>query len=132
MGRTELFFCFIFLSINYFLIFEFILFIFLYSRFLLDIYFTHINVCMSIPISQFITHPPNHLQLTAISSLHLFRPKMLVQSLIPLSLLNPTSNPLGHPINSTFKIYSESNHFLPLSAIKRITAIVSYRPLHFI
>ena len=58
MGRTELFFCFIFLSINYFLIFDFILFIFLYSRFSLVIYFIHsINsVYMSIPISQFI--PP--------------------------------------------------------------------------
>ena len=35
-----------------------ILFIFLYSRFLLVIYYIHISVCMSIPISQFITPPP--------------------------------------------------------------------------
>ena len=30
----------------------------LYSRFLLVIYFIHISVCMSIPVSQFITPPP--------------------------------------------------------------------------
>ena len=35
-----------------------ILFIFLYSRFLLVIYFIHISVYMSVPISQFI--PPRH------------------------------------------------------------------------
>ena len=37
-----------------------ILFIILYSRFLLVIYFTHISIYMSIPISQFIP-PPSHL-----------------------------------------------------------------------
>ena len=37
---------------------NFILFIFLYSRFLLVIYFIHISVYMSIPISQFIPLPP--------------------------------------------------------------------------
>ena len=37
-----------------------ILFYFLYSRFLLVIYFIHISVSMSIPISQFITPPPPH------------------------------------------------------------------------
>ena len=35
-----------------------ILFIFLYSRFLLVIHFIHISVYMSIPISQFFTRPP--------------------------------------------------------------------------
>ena len=35
-----------------------VLFIFLYSRFLLVIYFIHISVYMSIPISQFIPPPP--------------------------------------------------------------------------
>ena len=37
---------------------NFILFVFLYSRFLLVIYFIHTSVCMSIPISQFIPPPP--------------------------------------------------------------------------
>ena len=35
-----------------------ILFIFLYSKFLLVIYFIHVGVYMSIPISQFIPPPP--------------------------------------------------------------------------
>ena len=35
---------------------NFILYIFLYSRFLLVIHFIHISVYMSIPVSQFITH----------------------------------------------------------------------------
>ena len=48
---------FYFLFLNFFLNFR-ILFIFLYSRFLLVIYFIHINVYLSIPISQFITPPP--------------------------------------------------------------------------
>ena len=39
-------------------IFEFYFIYFLYSRFLLVIYFIHISVYMSIPISQFITPPP--------------------------------------------------------------------------
>ena len=39
---------------------NFILFIFLYSRFLFVIYFIHISVYMSIPISQFIPPPPPH------------------------------------------------------------------------
>ena len=38
---------------------NFILFIFLYSRFLLVIHFIHISVYMSIPIAQFITPPPH-------------------------------------------------------------------------
>ena len=37
---------------------NFILFIFLYGRFLLVIHFIHISVYMSTPISQFITPPP--------------------------------------------------------------------------
>ena len=37
---------------------NFILFIFLYSRFLFAIYFIHISVYMSIPISQFIPPSP--------------------------------------------------------------------------
>ena len=41
---------------NFFL--NFILFIFLYSRFLLVINFIHISVYMSIPVAQFITPPP--------------------------------------------------------------------------
>ena len=41
----------------FFLFFEFY-FMFLYSRFLLVIYFIHISVYMSIPISQFIPPPP--------------------------------------------------------------------------
>ena len=40
--------------------FFFLNFIFLYSRFLLVIYFIHISVYMSIPISQFIPPPPPH------------------------------------------------------------------------
>ena len=43
----------------YLFFFEFLNFIyFLYSRFLLAIYFIHISVYMSIPISQFIPPPP--------------------------------------------------------------------------
>ena len=41
-----------------------ILFISLYSRFLLVIHFIHIGVYMSIPISHFITPPPAHLYWT--------------------------------------------------------------------
>ena len=47
----------------FFLIFEFyFIYLFLYSRFLLVIYFIHISVLMSIPISQFIPppSPPRH------------------------------------------------------------------------
>ena len=47
----------IFYISNFFFYFNFILFIFLCSRFLLVIYFIHISVYMSIPISQFI--PPS-------------------------------------------------------------------------
>ena len=42
----------------FFFFLNFILFTFLYSRFLLVIYFIHISVYMSIPISQFIPPPP--------------------------------------------------------------------------
>ena len=43
----------------YFELLNFILFIFLCSRFLLVIHFIHISVYMSIPISQFIPPPPH-------------------------------------------------------------------------
>ena len=43
---------------------NFILFIFLYCRFLLVIHFIHISVYMSIPISQFIPSPPPPLPLS--------------------------------------------------------------------
>ena len=47
------------LFFSFFFFFEFLNFIyFLYSRFLLVIHFIHISVHMSIPISQFITPPP--------------------------------------------------------------------------
>ena len=48
----------------FFIYFEFLNFIFLYSRFLLVIYFIHISVYMSIPISQFIPPPPPTLPLS--------------------------------------------------------------------
>ena len=48
----------------FFEFFNFILFIFLYSRFLLVIYFIHISVYTSIPISQSITLPPQPLPLS--------------------------------------------------------------------
>ena len=59
-------FVWIYLKVNHFLrspsflffFFNLILFIFLYSRFLLVIHFIHISEYMSIPISQFITPPP--------------------------------------------------------------------------
>ena len=51
----------IYLFIYLFEFLNFILFIFLYSRFLLVIHFIHISVYMSIQISQFITpSPPPH------------------------------------------------------------------------
>ena len=43
----------------FFWIFEFYFIYFLYSMFLLVIYFIHISVYMSIPVSQFITPPPH-------------------------------------------------------------------------
>ena len=52
---------------------NFILFIyFSYSRFLLVIYFIHISVYMSIPISQFITPPPATRHFPPLVSIHLF------------------------------------------------------------
>ena len=60
---------------SFFLFFEFltfILFIFLYSRFLLVIYFIHISVYMPIPISQFITPPPPPRRFPPLVSLCLF------------------------------------------------------------
>ena len=51
---------FFFFYLMFFEFLNFILIIFLYSRFLLVIYFIHISVYMSIPISQFITTPPPH------------------------------------------------------------------------
>ena len=50
----------------------FILFIFLYSRFLLVIHCIHISVYMSIPISQFITPPPPRCHFPRLVSIHLF------------------------------------------------------------
>ena len=50
----------------------FILFIFLYSRFLLVIHFIHISVYMSIPISQFIPPPHHHHHFPPLVSIHLF------------------------------------------------------------
>ena len=50
---------------------NFILFNFLYSRFLLVIYFIHISVYMSIPISHFITPPPLHSCFPSLVSIHL-------------------------------------------------------------
>ena len=47
------------------------IFIFLYSRFLLVIYFIHISVYMSIPISQFIPPPPFP-HFPPLVSIHLF------------------------------------------------------------
>ena len=49
-----------------------ILFIFLYSRFLLVIHFIHISVYMSIPISQFITPPPLPRHFPPLVSIRLF------------------------------------------------------------
>ena len=49
-----------------------ILFIFLYSRFLLVIHFIHISVYMSIPVSQFITPPPPDRHFHPLVSIHLF------------------------------------------------------------
>ena len=45
---------------------------FLYSRFLLVIYFIHISVYMSIPISQFIPPPPPLPHFPPLGSMHLF------------------------------------------------------------
>ena len=53
----HLFTCLFAICMFYFFL-NFISFIFLYSRFLLVIYFIHISVYMSIPISQFIPPPP--------------------------------------------------------------------------
>ena len=71
MGRKELFFCFIFLYYLFKKILNLILFIFLYSRFLLVIYFIHISVYMSIPVSQFIPPPPP-CHFPPLVSIHLF------------------------------------------------------------
>ena len=46
--------------------------LFLYSRFLLVIYFIHISVYMSIPISQFIPTPPPSPCFPPLVSIHLF------------------------------------------------------------
>ena len=52
--------------------FDLILFIFLYSRFLLVINFIHISVYMSIPISQFIPPHPPPCRFPPLVSIHLF------------------------------------------------------------
>ena len=62
------------LSILFYFFFEFlnfILFIFLYSRFLLVINFIHIGVYMSIPIGQFIPALPHPLPLSPLG-VHMF------------------------------------------------------------
>ena len=51
---------------------KFNLIYFLYSRFLLVIYFIHISVYMSIPISQFIPPPPPHHHFPPLVSIRLF------------------------------------------------------------
>ena len=69
-GKERTFFLFYFFK--YYLCFNFlILFIFLYSRFLLVIYFIHISVYMSIPGSQFIPPPPP-CHFPPLVSIHLF------------------------------------------------------------
>ena len=57
--------------LSFFLNFR-ILFILLYSRFLLVIHFIHISVYMSIPISQFITPPPLPHHFPPLVSIRLF------------------------------------------------------------
>ena len=59
---ADLFFFFFFLNFIYFL----------YSRFLLVIYFIHISVYMSMPISQFITPPPPRPPPLSLLGVHLF------------------------------------------------------------
>ena len=79
--------CFIFLkNYFYFWIFEFY-FIFSYSRFLLVIYFIHISVYMSIPISQFILPllPPCHFP--PLVSIRLFSTS--VSLFLPWKLVHP-------------------------------------------
>ena len=62
LGEQQTCYCLQSFSFSFFFFFEFlnfILFIFLYSRFVLVIHFIHISVYTSIPISQFITPPPH-------------------------------------------------------------------------
>ena len=63
LSLNNFFFCFEFLN--------FILLIFLYSRFLLVIYYIHISVYMSVPISQFIPPPPTSSPLSPLG-VHMF------------------------------------------------------------
>ena len=58
-------------NVALFFYFIFLNFIFLYSRFLLVIYFIHISVYMSIPISQFI-HQPTEPHFPPVVSIRLF------------------------------------------------------------
>ena len=60
-----------------YIFFNLILFIFLYSRFLLVIHFIRISVYMSIPISQFITPPPQPPPLPPLASIRLFSTSVL-------------------------------------------------------
>ena len=57
-GNGIIFCLFVFVLFLFCFVFDFLNFIFLYSRFLLVIHFIHISVYMSIPIAQFITPPP--------------------------------------------------------------------------
>ena len=59
------------LCLQFLFFLNFILFIFLSSRFLLVINFIHISVYMSIPIAQFITPPPPHPPLSPLG-VHMF------------------------------------------------------------
>ena len=59
-------------ALEYVLGILFSFFIFLYSRFLLVIYFIHISVYMSIPISQFIPPPPSPCHFPPLVSMSLF------------------------------------------------------------
>ena len=68
-------YCFYFIFILFiYLFFEFLNFIFLYSRSILVIYFIHISVYMSIPISQFIPspRPATHPHFPPLVFIHLF------------------------------------------------------------
>ena len=64
----------------------FLLFIFLYSRFLLVIHFIHISVHMSIPISQFITPPPSPCRFPPLVSIRLFSTS--VSQFLPCKLVH--------------------------------------------
>ena len=89
--------CVNFSTINFrtFSFFFWILFIFLYCRFLLVIHFIHISVYMSIPISQFITPPPAHRRFPPLVSICLFSTS--VSQLLPCKPVH-----LYHFLGSTY------------------------------